>query len=395
MSKQRVVVLSIVHQGLSVTEAAHTHGMSRQHIYRLLKRYKEGGIDAVEPRSTKPHSSPHAASEKIRLRIVQLRIALDRAGLDHGPMSIQTYLAIEGHTPPATSTIRRVLNAAGLVTPEPKKRPKSSIVRFEADQPNETWQSDFTHWRLANGQDVEILNWLDDHSRMLLSITVYDRVTGMNVMDTFTDNINVYGPPWSSLTYNGSVYTSRFTGRKNGFEYLLSTLGIRQKNGSPSHPQTQGKIERFHQTLKKWLSKQEPATNLKTLQSQLDEFQNIYNTQRPHRALSGRTPQQAYNATVKAGPNAASIAYDWRIRHDYIDKNGKLGLRRAGVMHHLGVGKDHARKRVLILVDQTKAIVTEEHTGEILSEHLIEPEKNYWRNQLRNPGRWPGFSSNM
>jgi hypothetical protein len=194
------------------------------------------------------------------------------------------------------------------------------------------------------------------------------------------------------LTDNGSVYTSRFTGGKNGFEYLLSTLGIRQKNGSPSHPQTQGKIERFHQTLKKWLSKQEPATNLTTLQAQLDEFQNIYNTQRPHRALAGRTPEQAYNATVKAGPDAASIAYDWRIRHDIVDKAGKLTLRRAGKLHHMGVAKEHSRKHVLILIDKTKVTVTHQDTGEILSEHLIEPEKNYWRNQLRNPGRWPGFS---
>ena len=256
MSKQRVVVLSIVHQGLSVTEASQTHGMSRAHIYRLLARYKQGGLEAIEPKPTTPKSSPHAISEKTQERIIALRIDLERAGLDHGPVSIQTYLAIEtSRTPPSTSTIRRVLNKAGLITPEPKKRPKSSIIRFEADQPNETWQSDFTHWRLADGTDIEIIDWLDDHSRLLLSITAYDRVTGQIVIDTFTENINEYGPPQSTLTDNGVVYTARFTKGKNGFEYLLAVLGIKQKNGSPSHPQTQGKIERFHQTLKKWLTK--------------------------------------------------------------------------------------------------------------------------------------------
>lgn len=205
MSKQRVVVLSIVHQGLTVTEAAKEHGFTRTHIYTLLKRYREGGLDAAEPRSSRPKSSPHATGEQIRNRIVQLRIALDLGGLDLGPISIQSYLALEGFTLPSTSTILRILHQAGLITPKPRKRPKSSYVRFEAAQPNETWQSDFTHWSLAGGKDVEIINWLDDHSKMLLSITVFDRVTGGIVVDTFTENINEYGPPQSTLTDNGVV----------------------------------------------------------------------------------------------------------------------------------------------------------------------------------------------
>ena len=392
MSKQRVVVLSIVHQGLTVTEAAKEHGFTRTHIYTLLKRYREGGLDAVEPRSSRPKSSPHATGEQIRNRIVQLRIALDHGGLDHGPISIQSYLALEGFTPPSTSTIRRILHQAGLITPEPRKRPKSSYVRFEAAQPNETWQSDFTHWSLAGGKDVEIINWLDDHSRMLLSITVFDRVTGGIVVDTFTENINEYGPPQSTLTDNGVVYTARYTKGKNAFEYLLATLGIKQKNGKPYHPQTQGKIERFHQTLKKWLGKQPPAISLEELQHQLDEFQHLYNTQRSHRALAGKRPKQVYGAGVKAGPDKQSIAYDWRIRHDKVDKAGKLTLRRAGKLHHMGVAKEYAGQHVLMLIDRTTVTITVQKTGEILSKHLIEPEKNYWRNQLRNPGRWPGFS---
>lgn len=395
MSKQRVVVLSIIHQGLSVTEAAKTHGYTRTHIYTLLRRYREGGLEAVEPRSSKPKSSPHSTSEALRTRIVQLRIALERNGLDHGPVSLQSYLAIEGFTPPSTSTIRRILHQAGLVVPEPRKRPKSSYLRFEATQPNETWQSDFTHWRIADGTDIEIINWLDDHSRQLLSITAHRRITGEIVVDSFTANINEYGPPQSTLTDNGVVYTARFTKGKNAFEYLLATLGIIQKNGKPYHPQTQGKIERFHQTLKKWLDKQTPASNLDELQTQLNEFQNIYNKARPHRALNGKTPDQVYSAGIKAGPAKESIAYDWRIRHDKVDKAGKLTLRRAGKLHHMGVAKEHSGKHVLMLIDRTTVMITHQETGEVLSKHLIEPEKNYWRNQLRNPGRWPGFSLEM
>ena len=179
----------------------------------------------------------------------------------------------EGLRPPAFSTIRRILAAAGLITPEPKKRPKSSYRRFEADQPNECWQSDFTHWQLADGSGVEIINWLDDHSRYLLATRAYRRITGQIVTGTFLAAAERYGPPQSTLTDNGSVYTSRFTGGRNGFEYLLANLAhITQKNGHPSHPQTQGKIERFHQTLKRWLAAQPTAATIAELQTQLDRL---------------------------------------------------------------------------------------------------------------------------
>lgn len=390
MSKRRVIVLSIVEQGMSVAEASRRFGMSRQRIYQLLARYKEDGIDAVEPRSRRPHSNTAATPEPIRSRILQLRTELTAAGLDAGPVTIAWHLTQDNLHVPSTSTIRRILTHAGLVTAEPKKRPKSSYIRFEADQPNETWQSDFTHWHLSDGHDVEILNWLDDHSRLLLSCTAHSRVTGGLVVTSFTTNINEYGPPQSTLTDNGFVYTSRFRGSRNAFEYQLAALGIEQKNGHPFHPQTQGKIERFHQTLKLWLSKQPPADTLEQLQRQLDQFRSIYNQKRPHRALNQQTPQQAYNATIKATPLARTANTHYRVRNDIIDQFGKLTLRRAGRLHHLGVGRDHARKTVLILVDEHDVTITDQTTGEILGTYLIEPDKNYWRNQTKEPGRWPG-----
>ncbi|GAA0413619.1 IS481 family transposase [Leifsonia naganoensis] len=313
-------------------------------------------------------------------------------GLDAGPVTIAWHLEQEHHPVPSTSTIRRILHNAGLITPEPRKRPKSSYHRFEADQPNETWQSDFTHWPLADGTDIEILNWLDDHSRLLLSCTAHHRVTGTDVITTFTAAANTYGLPASTLTDNGSVYTSRFTGGRNGFEYLLATLSIQQKNGHPYHPQTQGKIERFHQTLKRWLAGQPPATTLRDLQAQLDRFQTIYNKTRPHRALDRLTPAQAYSATIKAQPDHNSLSIHYRVRFDTVDRFGKLTLRRAGNLHHLGVGHDHAGKPALILVDASTVTVTDLNTGEILSNHTIEPDKKYWRNQNKEPGRWPGSS---
>src|ERR1700745_2864932 len=140
------------------------------------------------------------------------------------------------------------------------------------------------HGQLADGTDVEVLNWLDDHSRYLLSCTAHAPVTGDDVVATFVAVIDDHGPPASTLTDNGRVYTARFTGGRNAFEYLLPVLGVRQKNGSPGHPQTQGKIERFHQTLQRWLLARPTARNLTELQRQLDEFSEHYNEHRPHRA---------------------------------------------------------------------------------------------------------------
>ena len=149
MSKPRVIVLSVVQQGLSATEVAARFGVSRQWVHVLLARYRDGGLDAVEPRSHRPRSNPRQTPPELAERIVALRRALVEQGLDAGPVSIAARLRQEGRHVPSTSTIRRILHAAGLVTPQPRKRPRSSYRRFEAAQPNERWQSDFTHWPTA------------------------------------------------------------------------------------------------------------------------------------------------------------------------------------------------------------------------------------------------------
>jgi hypothetical protein len=261
-------------------------------------------------------------------------------------------------------------------------------------QPNEMWQSDFIHRRLADGTDIEVLNWFDDHSRYLLSCTAHQPVTGDVVVAVFLDVVARYGAPASTLTDNGSVYTSRFTGGRNAFEYVLPILGVRQKNGSPGHPQTQGKAERFHQTLQRWLAARPTARTINELQRQLDAFREHYNEQRPHRALQRTTPGDAYRATPKATPATNGHAPGhYRLRYDRLDTKGKMTLRRAGRMHHLGIGTAHAGTRVLALADERHITVIELATGEVLSTHHIEPEKAYWRNQQREPGRWPSTSN--
>ncbi len=236
MSRARVAVLQVVSHQLSVTVAAARYGFSRRHLHRLLVAYREGGLDALEPRSRRPRTNAAATSGLVRERVIALRARLTADGLDAGPVTIAWHLEREGLRAPSTSTIRRILHQAGLITPEPRKRPRSSYTRFEMAQPNEMWQSDVIHWQLQDGTDVEILNWLDDHSRYLLSCTVHRPVSGDDVVAVFLAVIDDYGPPASTLTDHGSVYTSRFTGGRNAFEYILPLLGVRQKNGSPGTP---------------------------------------------------------------------------------------------------------------------------------------------------------------
>jgi len=393
MSRARVAVLKAASGQLSVTAAAAECGFSRRHLHRLLVRYREGGLAALEPRSRAPRTNPAQISGEICERVIELRAQLTANGLDAGPVTIAWHLERDGLRAPAPATISRILTRAGLVSPQPRKRPRSSYVRFEMAQPNEMWQSDFIHWRLADGTEVEVLNWLDDHSRYLLGATVHEPVSGDDVVAVFLDLVEQFGAPASTLTDNGSVYTSRFTGGRNAFEYVLPLLGVHQKNGSPGHPQTQGKTERFHQTLQRWLAARPAARTVAELQAQLDEFREHYNEHRPHRALQRNTPGHAYRATPKALPatNGHTPGH-YRLRYDRLDTKGRMTLRRAGRMHHLGIGTTHARKRVLAFADEHQVTVADLATGEVLSLHLIEPHKSYWRNQNKDPGRWPSSS---
>jgi transposase InsO family protein len=389
MSRARVAVLRVVSKELSVVESAAAHGFSQRQLFRLLAGYRAGGLEALEPRSRAPLTNPQQTTPEVRGRVIELRVRLTADGLDGGPETIRWHLEQEGLRVPSTSTIRRILHQAGLVTPEPRKRPRSSYIRFQAAQPNEMWQSDFMHCRLADGSDVEVLNWLDDHSRFLLGCTAHTPVTGDVVVAAFLELIDLYGTPASTLTDNARVYTARFGGGRNAFEYLLPLLGVQQKNGHPGHPQTQGKIERFHQTLQRWLRARPAATGLHELQAQLDQFREHYNEQRPHRALERKTPGHAYRATPKALPADGRAPGHYRLRYDRVDTDGHISFRRAGRMHHLGIGAAHKHKRVLALADDRQITVIELDTGEVIATNLIQPNKAYWRNQQKEPGRWP------
>ena len=256
MSKARLVITAVVAEGRTQGEVARQYGVSQGWVSRLVARYRAEGEAAFEPRSRRPKTSPAAISAGTVELIIELRKDLAGQGLDAGPQTIAWHLRHRHGIRASPATISRYLTRRGLVVPEPRKRPKSSYIRFEAAMPNQCWQADFTHYHLTRhdgglGSEVEILSWLDDCSRYALSITAHLRVTGPAVVATFRDAVHRFGVPASTLTDNGMVFTTRFSGGKggrNGFEAELRRLNVRQKNSQPNHPTTCGKVERFQQT---------------------------------------------------------------------------------------------------------------------------------------------------
>ena len=216
MSKARLVITAVVVEGRSQSAVAREYGVSQGWISRLVTRYRREGEAAFEPQSRRPHTSPTRLAQTTIDLIVELRTKLSTAGLDAGPHTIAWHLQHHHQLQVSVASISRHLAAAGLVTPTPAKRPKSSHIRFAAEQPNERWQADFTHWWLADTTHTEILTWLDDHSRYALSVTAHRRVTGPIVLDTFRKAYEAHGIPASTLTDNGMVFTTRLAGGKGG-----------------------------------------------------------------------------------------------------------------------------------------------------------------------------------
>jgi len=250
MVVRQMVVDAVLLEGRSVRDVARSFGVSKTFVAKMVKRFKEGGTEALEPRSRAHLSDPNKTSLDLEDRIVSLRKELLDFGVDADAATIETHLSRVMDTSPSISTIHRVLVRRGFVTPQPKKRPKSSYIRFEADQPNEMWQSDFTEYELATGRTVQILNFIDDHSRLMLASRALPVVKGADVIATFVEACEHYGTPAAVLTDNEAVDNAISRKGRTAFESLLDDLGVTYKHSRPYHPQTQGKIERWHKTLK-------------------------------------------------------------------------------------------------------------------------------------------------
>ena len=376
MGLGRYVVDAVLLEGRSAREVAAAHGISRSWIYELIARFREGGYEALQPRSHRPRSCPHQTTAAVVEAIVALRSELESLGHDAGPATIAYHLCKHMKAPPSRTTIWRVLQREGLVSPQPQKRPHCSLVRFEAQLPNEMWQADFTAWRLEDGEVVEILNLIDDHSRLHLACDAYPRVKAPDVVQSFHAAAQLHGLPFSLLSDNAAVFVGSYRRGKVLFESELQRLGVIFKNSRPYHPQTCGKVERLHQTLKRYLAKQKRASTLAQLQEQLDAFVHYYNDIRPHRALDGRTPLQAYSARVKARPAGALAQTHFRVRADKVDKSGTVTLRYASRLYHIGLGRSHKGRSVKLLVADRSVRVIDTH-GELIRELTLDPSRNY------------------
>jgi len=380
VSKARLVITAVVVEGRSQAQVARDYGLSEAWVSRLVARYRAEGDSAYEPRSRRPRTRPDATPPDTAVLVTQLRLDLVSAGLDAGADTIAWHLQHHHQTQLSRATIYRILRRADLIAPEPAKRPKASYIRFQAEQPNETWQADFTHHRLADGTDIEILTWLDDHSRYALSVTAHRPVTGPAVVTTFRTCIDRHGTPFSTLTDNGMVFTARFAqgGKtsRNGLEKELQHLGIRQKNSRPNHPTTCGKVERFQQTMKKWLRAQPAPNTIDELQTQLDTFTHHYNHHRPHRSLPHHaTPATTYNSRPKATPTGRDNN-DHRVRYDRVS-HGNISLRINGQLHHIGIGRTLDRTPVILLINNLDVRIIHAATGEILRDLTLNPEHRY------------------
>jgi len=376
MGMARYVVDAVLLEGRGVREVAAAHGISKSWIYELIGRFGAGGYGALEPRSHRPRSCPHETPPAVVRRIVELRGQLQAQGHDAGPVTIGYHLADRLEHPPSRTTIWRILQREGLLTPQPQKRPIRSRVRFQADLPNEMWQADITAWALADGEVAEILNLIDDHSRLHLGSYAYARVKAADVVESFHRVAELHGLPESFLSDNGAVFVGGYRKGRVLLEYELQRLGVAFKNSRPYHPQTLGKVERLHQTLKRYLAKQAPARGLAELQQQLDAFAHYYNAIRPHRALGGRTPLQAFSSRVKARPAGAAKSTYFRVREDRVDETGKVSLRYDSKLYKIGLGRAYKGRVIKLLIADLNVRVIDAN-GQLIRELTLDPSRVY------------------
>jgi len=378
MDKGRFLIEVHLRTGRPIKELARTHGVSASWLFKLLARYRAEGEAGLEPRSRRPAHTPSRIADVWEDEIVALRKDLLDDGLDAGAETISFHLAKRHRRVPSVSTIWRVLKARGFVVAQPQKRPKSSIRRFEAELPNECWQADMTHVQLPGGEVFEVLNVIDDHSRLCIASRAMVRVKGHDVIRVLHTSAEKWGYPASFLTDNGLIFSSHHQhGLAGAFEQELFSLGIRSKHSRPYHPQTCGKVERFHQSMKRFLAAQDQVTTKKQLQRELDRFVIYYNEVRPHRAVGRRTPGSVYRAREKARPTGAVVKADGRrLRFDKVDKTGVVTLRHRGRLHHIGIGAAYKGWRVAMLIEG-RHIEVVGLDGSPLRHLVLDPTRDY------------------
>lgn len=371
----QMVVDSVLLEHRSIRATAQRYGISKSWVHELVARYRSGGAAALVPASKAPRANSRSIGPALEELIVECRKELESLGADAGAETIRWHLQAAGHEVPSASSIYRVLQRRGFITPEPRKRPRASYVRFEANLPNECWQSDMTHWQLADGTGVEVLTFIDDYSRRVLGCEVAPTVRAPDVRRLFRECCQRFSVPASVLTDNGAIYNAKSRGGRTGFESDLLELRVLYKHSTPYHPQTCGKVERWHKTLKGFLAKR-PAGSLAELQGVLDEIVTYYNDVRPHRSRERMTPKAAYEAREKMPAGSLINQPHHRIRRDVVDTRGHVSLRYLGRLRHLNIGWQYRGQRIrLYIVDDHVDIIAED--GEFIGEITLDADRDY------------------
>jgi transposase InsO family protein len=387
MDRRFVAAVTGPLDGVNVAGLCRSLGISRQTLYKWRARYVAQGLDGLEELSRRPHSSPGRLAASLEDHIVALRKELLELGVDAGAATIRWHLGKQGVAqPPSEATIWRVLDRRGFVVKEPKKRPVSSYRRFEADFPNERWQADHCDWTLAGGTVVKILNIIDDHSRLCVASLAAPHVTSPVVWDTFWVAGQRWGLPSSCLTDNGLVFSGKLRGLVVDFERRLREAGIKPITSRPFHPQTCGKVERFQQTLKKWLRRRgRQLRTLADLQAAIDEFVDYYNHHRPHRGIGRVTPIARFTASSPARPADSPLAQPPLRTTVVIGAHGRADTNR----WQIAVGTEYAGQTAQLVIDTTHATV---YIGGRVIRHLELDHARRYQPSGRPPGRRPHAS---
>lgn len=380
MEQRLEMVLAPERYGLSVTEAAALWGVSRQtwHVWR--RRYDAEGVAGLVDRRPVPRSSPARVSGRVEAEVLRLRAAHPR----WGPRRIRTELLRRGLPAPSRSTIQRIFVRHGVLPARQAPVPAPPPRRFERARPNELWQTDATDWALVDGTPAQIISVLDDHSRYCPAAVAAATATGDDAIATFDAAAAEIGLPQAVLSDRGTIFTGRTTGCVVAFERHLWARGVATINGRSHHPQTQGKIERYHRTLSEWLSDTGPFADLDALNAELGRFRRDYNTLRPHQAIGDLTPAQRFSATAAAHPDPDHTAAQRRREsRRSTASNGNLGYGE----WIIGLGSAWANTKVLV-VDLGHTI--EIRSGETLI-RAVTPDRtrSYLGTGTPRPGRPP------
>lgn len=363
-------------EAVNVSELCRAQATSRKTFYKWVDRVREEGLEGLEDRSTRPKTSPNQICPEVEDHIVRLRKELFDAGLDHGATTIQWHLGrMEGLAVgvPSVAGVHRVLSRRGLVVPQPSKRPTSSWNRFEAAAPNERWQIDAMDWVIATGV-VRVFNIIDDHSRVAIRSQAVPEATTEAAWATFSRGVASWGAPAGVLSDNGLCFSGKLRGFEVAFEANLRDAGIAPSTGRPYHPQNTGKVERFQQTLKKWLRRRRLARDLAGLQAQLDEFCHLYNHSRPHQGIGAAIPIDRFNASLAARPAEAALAHPSFAKHRFECPVTPSGTVCADDLRiHIGVEWAGRNAIVVISADQATVVVD----GQLARHLSLDRSRNY------------------